>query len=166
MRETSVRTYLSQSLVAQLCLRRSLGGGGIQCGPKPLADRNSDSSNSLHGVLRGWATDACSDTWVQCDATHGGEDSRDGGHHLRMLGNEIVQNLVHINLPEGRIRRRRSWVDIIAGERCDRNGMTGTGRTFVRSGRGGFGAGIGGWRRRAGGVGDGGAGGCREMHGG
>jgi len=46
----------------------------------------------------------------------------------------------------------------MAGQQCDRNGMTGTGRTFVRRGRGGFEAGIGGWRRRAGGVGDGGAG--------
>jgi hypothetical protein len=112
----------------------------------PLFNSNSDSSDNLHGMLcECRAADACDDAWVQHGAAHGDEDGRDGGRHLRMLGNEIIRYLAHIDLPEGRVRRhRRSWVDITAGERCGRNIMTGTGRTFVR--RGGFEAGIGGWR--------------------
>ena len=84
------------------CLRPrcSPGSRGIQCAPKPLANHDRYPPSNTHARMREYCTtDACREAGEQHDSPHGDEHGRDGGRHLSMLDNEVVE---HVLQPEWR----------------------------------------------------------------
>jgi len=92
---------LDGHLVGWLCLCCGFGHRRINCAFEPFADGDCNRPSGLHNMrCKYYAPNACRDAREQHDVTYRDEHSRDGGHNLGMLHDDVVNWFAHIQQPE------------------------------------------------------------------